>query len=598
MKIKSIEIQGMHNVTRRKYELSDITYFVGNNGAGKTTVLEAIQLALLGYIPGCSKNTSDIFAHSNSPTMSVELHIHDGDSLIKVTRTWMHSSKTIKTGVDIQPEGYEIKDIIESIELPIFNFAEFNSMSANKQKDWFINFLPSADSTINWEQELKSAVEGMPTSAIQAIYADVEGACSRLSGKGVDKVRELNNWIKSAITFKKSEINRLQGTIQSLLHYDDVDTSESIETLQAQHAELRRRSEAVSQYRFEKMQFDNYQADLSAATMPFESYTDDPSWVKLNEESARLTKRSEELNQHIQDLTEQCLSAQHNEQEEKNILQSEGVCPYTKCRCESIETLCTSAKQRLDAYSTTCYELRSNISKADVELRNIQHKLEEIRRESYRIINNYLYYQDLKHRNYVLPQIDESWLGVDYNKQIEDVVDKLSKLHANEKYDSMMQNITNAKYTAEMELDALKAWDKLTGPNGLQTKLAEKPFKDLESQMNPCIQSLFGTNCTASFYLSDKSNSFNFGIIRDNSYIAFRQLSSGEKCMYMLALFASMLSIQKTPLKVVIMDDVLDHLDDANLSAVFSAMKKLKDIQFILAGVKMYSDSSINLTAI
>ena len=60
MQIKSVEIKGMRNVVHKTYEFDDVTYLVGPNGAGKSTVLNAIQLALLGYIPGTEKRNSSI----------------------------------------------------------------------------------------------------------------------------------------------------------------------------------------------------------------------------------------------------------------------------------------------------------------------------------------------------------------------------------------------------------------------------------------------------------------------------------------------------------------------------------------------------------
>ena len=44
MRIKSIHIQGMHNVEDKTYQLSNAAYFYGENGAGKSTVL---QLSLI-----------------------------------------------------------------------------------------------------------------------------------------------------------------------------------------------------------------------------------------------------------------------------------------------------------------------------------------------------------------------------------------------------------------------------------------------------------------------------------------------------------------------------------------------------------------------
>ena len=53
MKFKSITITGMHKVDKKTYTFNDdVTYFIGENGSGKSTILEAAELALLGYIPG------------------------------------------------------------------------------------------------------------------------------------------------------------------------------------------------------------------------------------------------------------------------------------------------------------------------------------------------------------------------------------------------------------------------------------------------------------------------------------------------------------------------------------------------------------------
>ena len=59
MKIKSIYIDGLHNAVNKTYTFNDINYIYGNNGIGKSTILQAIQLALLGYIPGTAKNSRE-----------------------------------------------------------------------------------------------------------------------------------------------------------------------------------------------------------------------------------------------------------------------------------------------------------------------------------------------------------------------------------------------------------------------------------------------------------------------------------------------------------------------------------------------------------
>jgi hypothetical protein len=42
----------------------------------------------------------------------------------------------------------------------------------------------------------------------------------------------------------------------------------------------------------------------------------------------------------------------------------------------------------------------------------------------------------------------------------------------------------------------------------------------------------------------------------------------------------------KSPLKVVLLDDALDNLDDIAIENTFQSLKNISNIQFILAGVK------------
>ena len=150
-----------------------------------------------------------------------------------------------------------------------------------------------------------------------------------------------------------------------------------------------------------------------------------------------------------------------------------------------------------------------------------------------------------------------------------------------------MESLTADKYKTENSIEVLKIWAKLTDANGLQTTLAEKPFQDLAESMTSYLHKMFGKkDITAKFFLSDKANSFSFGIEREGKYIAYNLLSSGEKCMYTLALMMCIISKSNSPLKVIMIDDLLDHLDDSNAAKLFDALYKIKDTQIILAGVK------------
>ena len=63
-------------------------------------------------------------------------------------------------------------------------------------------------------------------------------------------------------------------------------------------------------------------------------------------------------------------------------------------------------------------------------------------------------------------------------------------------------------------------------------------------------------------------------------------LSSGEKCLYTLALMICIVNNNKSPLKLLLCDDMFDHLDSTAIENTFASLKNIKDVQFIFAGVK------------
>ena len=124
MKIKSITISGMHNVTTSKtYNFKDINYLIGKNGSGKSTVLQAIQLAILGYIPGTDKRVSEIFTHSSSKSMSVDLRLTNDEVVtesssecLRILRTWSVKGRSVQSNVATEPKDFELSTLVNEIE--------------------------------------------------------------------------------------------------------------------------------------------------------------------------------------------------------------------------------------------------------------------------------------------------------------------------------------------------------------------------------------------------------------------------------------------------------------------------------------------------
>ena len=177
--------------------------------------------------------------------------------------------------------------------------------------------------------------------------------------------------------------------------------------------------------------------------------------------------------------------------------------------------------------------------------------------------------------------------------EADNIQQQLIKLAANKRYDELSEQVTKDKFELENELEILKIWIKLTDANGLQSTMMNKPFEDLASDMSNYLSSMFGSEVTASFNLVSKANSFSFGLVRNGQYIEFDYLSSGEKCLFTLALILCILDRSQTQLRTIVIDDILDHLDGNNAEYLFDTLKKVDSVQFILAGVKECKDEGI-----
>lgn len=615
MKIKSITIEGMHNVIRKTYDFSDITYLHGPNGVGKSTVMQAIQLALLGYIPGTAKTNQGVFRHAGNHTMSVTLTLDDNGSDIVIRRVWTGAKSSINTIVDVSPDGYDVAKIISELELPIFNFNEFLDLTANKLKDWFIDFLPSCGNEIDWNSELrKSLVNAGVANIDDDLVNESVNTIKSYGLSGVDEVRRANEYFKDMLSFKKKEADRLQSTVQSLVFYDDVDASENESDVRARIDDYRekqsirnRQLDLAKKYESMKHQLDEY-SDCSS-----ESYESDARVVESNENIKDAENTKSDLNktrnnfaglgaEYTRHISEESIAI--NSIKEKisvlqRIIDGKGICPFTSTKCDSVQSLIDKYKKDIEEYNSEIekhnntidsmqkkkQDINENISGIDIELENLGKIVTYEYNKINEVMNRYSTYNRLKLTIGDEPVVESD--DTDYDTLIKEQTELLTKIRANEKYNELIDSFTSEKYQVENQIIAYKSWINLTGVNGLQNDdSATKPFIDLASTMDKYIQAVFGTSVKSKFNLEAKANSFSFGIERRGAYIPFNLLSSGEKCMYTLALMISLVDSSSSPLKLVMVDDLLDHLDSENVVKMFESLKSVNDIQMIFAGVK------------
>lgn len=581
MKLQSITIEGMHNVSRKTYQLNNLTYFYGKNGAGKTTVLNAIQLALLGYIPGTSKTNEAIFRHSNNHTMAVTLVFDDST---RIRRIWTKSGTKVSASVEIVPE-VDLKSIIDNLELPIFNFNDFVGMTSNKLKDWFIQFLPGNSDKINWDKEFSKYISDDAERSTLLNAAKIAGATTAV---GIDGVRQMNMYLKNLLSFKKSELDRMVGTIQSLVHYEDVPDDMTVEYIDA---ELNQNNELLQkglQYEAIQKQNDNIRNQIDSTFSHLKDSIDtDEIAIKLKSDLEITDKQFNEFTVH--NYSSVIAELNYDIQSKQKIINSKGVCPYTSASCESISNLKSQ-------YESACVEIQKSIDKFNAMDKEQTEKLNQLNFNRSILINQYhkleSEYNERDRIKSLYQEIPDDCKNIDIEflkHRNSELINLKSKVIANNQYSELIDKLTEDKFKCDSDITVINKLVKLTDANNMQTTMMESPFINLAHSMDAYMQKVFGKEVSVKFNLSSKANSFNFGLVRDDSYIPFDLLSSGEKCLFTFAMMMCIVNISESPLKLIMIDDMLDHLDTDRVKELFNSLNAVEDIQIILAGVQPYN---------
>jgi len=599
MKLSSITIIGMHKVKNKTYDLRNFNYLYGANGVGKSTVMQAIQLALLGYIPGTDKNKTAIFRHSNGPVMSVLLEFDDGSH---ISRTWAKEGKDIKYSTDQSPSVFDVSRVISDIELPILNFSEFINMTANKLKDWFINFLPATDNNLDWNTTLTEAIMPITTDTVIAKTTAKHIIDNYAELPAIEQVRKFNDECKATISNKKTEVQRIQSTIQELVHYDDCDTSLDESGIKAQISEKNIICDSIKGKQFkyaQNMKIKEVIDSVADTVAGYANKEDNPVYAEL------VSKRSALQDKYAKYISEKnatnmnigMLSASKRMKQE--VVDKHGICPYTDKSCDSIVAMVNQYIEQIKDIDVQISNDTNLLRELDMLGTETSNAISDINNQLAAIESAYNTYQmnisayDADLANESPESLAEQRAAIE--SEIQELQQTLVEVTANKKYDALMDVLLKDKLTAERELEIYKVWEKLTSVNGLQSQMMNAPFVMFGAKITQYLKHFYADNMksagviSASFVVGEKANSFSFGMMRDGKYVDYDFLSSGEKCLYALALSLAIVDSSKSELKLLLVDDLLDHLDSQNIRNCFSTLYNTTSTQILVAGVQPYT---------
>ena len=641
MKIKSVTIEGMRNVKRKTYTFnSNVTYLQGPNGSGKSTVLNAIQLALLGYIPGTAKSNSAIMAHANCPELRVSVDlVKDDESEVTVTRSFKKKGSGATSSVSVNPSDVDIDDILGDSKLPIFDWVEFTNLTSNKMKDWFIQFIPGMNQKVDWEYELSSTIDDVKYN--KNIVEEYVNKISKIeSESSVDEVTEANKIFKSDLSYTKSALAEKENTINGYFDYSRSDI-EDVDVLTSLKNKYECEAEAVNQKyldaRDEWKQADYTKADQESTINMYnmfsqENITDremDDLKNKLNDlqyqkdnlldENVTLKNKLEHVVDSIQELSNEKYKIVNEVSSLSKLVQSKGTCPYADVACDYLTSINSKNKEKLDNLNSKLEsisieeksmqdakkEIQESINKNTLELQKIQQEYCTVESSigNYERLRKKL--SELKipdEKDMLTAEYVEEKKNVmeRYRKQVMELKEKISDVDKSIEASKMIDRMTIDKYKFEEKVSILNSWVKLTSANGLQTTLSSGGFKDLEDNLDCDIKKLFGDEVTCKFNVSNKANSFSFGIDRKGTYIPYNLLSTGEKTLYTFALMSYIAKHSSSDIRLVMMDDFFDHLDSVKFDMLLNVMSEgSKDVQIIMAGVvPCYSDDFVEVVMV
>lgn len=588
IKLTEVSVYGVHGMDTT-FQLKSKTAFSGSNGVGKSTVLKSIQWALLGYIPGTNKTNTAIFQHAVGNRMSVKLSLDVDGKPVSIFRQLIKSGSSIVATFEVTPEEYtkQLEEIIERIELPVFNFSEFASMTANKLKDWFIDYLPKSDANVDWQTFIQTTVAdaglaALPGDVLNNLLTDIKMLSATYSG--VELIRKVNEILKTRVSVANAESKRIASTLQSLVVFDsDSELSAvtaKLELDRAQHNRL------MLEVQHRDIQYNAEIEDkIAALNLPGVDLKDDPEYLEASSERNNAQQSIEAIQANIQCLDSDLRTLVDSRRDITRF--ADGVCPLfpNEVPCACIQQAQATANERLPELNRRIEALEAEI-KSNQEYNTAQMRRADAMKSKIAYLSNQYAIRDnllrsvrpIRDTSDIVPQSIEYWT---------EEINRLNRLIGQLENNELFTRLQNDKFTVDNQLAAYKVLEKATGVNGLQTKL-DSPFMRLIKNMDADIRRLLGDMCAPEFVIADKANSFSFGILRNREYIPYDMLSSGEKTLYCLALLAA-LCRANDDIRLMLIDDLFDHLDTANYINAVQWMTDAADIQFIVAGVSSWN---------
>jgi len=236
--IKSIRVKQIKGNSFDQH-LTGRDIFIGPNGAGKSTRLQAVQLAMLGYIPGKGRNMSDTFKLSSGDEMTAGLKLDNFSfdrSIIRSEKLKGDGSKEVKYTESLavspnkgekNPTQMNARVTSEIGNFPVvFDFQEFLNLSDAKRREFIYGLSPISND--EWDKPKVTAhlIQKLLTPGLKETSPDLYETTQELINEALAEwpadydlsagLQSMLSWITSRQQFWNKKQSDATGAVREL----------------------------------------------------------------------------------------------------------------------------------------------------------------------------------------------------------------------------------------------------------------------------------------------------------------------------------------------------------------------------------------------
>ena len=200
-----------------RYDLGPVSVIVGSNFVGKSAVLQAVQLGLLGWIPGLAKTNDGIFSLSCGQSISVQLRLSDGK---KIEREFVSKGGSVNR-TETVPPGFVVPDVL-------MDAGEYLRLSGRSQVQ-YVSKLVTVSDKWSGESVLKQIAEtpiACDTNSIENV-TQIKGAIvHRLSESDHQRHADdepIQAWLEVVLNDLRDQIKSTAAALSKLQKYQETE---------------------------------------------------------------------------------------------------------------------------------------------------------------------------------------------------------------------------------------------------------------------------------------------------------------------------------------------------------------------------------------